>query len=222
MYGLKGIDKEGVDLWDPKDIGELEYDDSFDLTKASNQNRLKQICVDLRLKSSIVLDSKVECWIEDFESWLSGGGGSGSFPSTSIISDLSLYIQTAKGLEYFYKNYIGLIDNKLKFTMIRATSQGVPNSPNKYLKPIYENWVSEMESINKNSDLGLNEGIVTGGLWFTWMRTEEEFVRTAQNGIIISMIFAFVILNLSTLNLLISIFSIICIALVILSVVAIM
>ena len=55
------IDKEGVDLWDPKDIGELEYDDSFDLTKATNQNRLKQICVDLRLQSSIVLDSKVEC-----------------------------------------------------------------------------------------------------------------------------------------------------------------
>ena len=63
--------------------------------------------------------------------------------------------------------------------MIRATSQGVPNSPNKYLKPIYENWVNKMESINKNSDMGLNEGIVSGGLWFTWMRTEEEFVRTA-------------------------------------------
>ena len=94
MFGLKGIDKDGVDIWDPTNLGKLEYDEDFDLTTATNQNRLKQICVNLRLQSHIVLDGNVECWIEDFETWLSGGGGTGSFPSSNLNSDLALFIKT--------------------------------------------------------------------------------------------------------------------------------
>ena len=36
MFGLKGIDKGGLDIWDPTKLGELEYDDDFDLTTATN------------------------------------------------------------------------------------------------------------------------------------------------------------------------------------------
>ena len=63
---------------------------------------------------------------------------------------------------------------------------------------------------------------MTGGKYFSWMRSELEFISSAQTGIILSMLFAFIILNLSTLNILISIFSILCIGLIVLSVVAIM
>ena len=122
MFGLSGIDKEEVDQWDPTQLGELEYDNDFDLTTSMNQNRLKQICVDLRTKNTIVLDASVECWIDDFETWLTGGGGTGSFPSGSLNSDLSLFIKSNDGLPLFNKNLIGLIDGKLKFTMIRALS----------------------------------------------------------------------------------------------------
>ena len=125
------------------------------------------------------MDSNVECWIDDFETWLTGGGGSGSFPSGSLNSDLDLFIKANEGLPHFYKNYIGFIDGKLKFTMIRALSQGVPLDPHKNLNPIYEDWVDEMDSINSASGSGLNEGVMTGAEYFVWMRTEEEFFKTA-------------------------------------------
>ena len=158
------------------------------------------------------MNGNVECWIEDFETWLSGGGGTGSFPSSNLNSDLALFIKTNEGIPHFYKNYIGFIDGKLKFTMIRALSQGIAESSHSKLNPIYEDWVDEMKSVNEVSGNGLNKGIMTGGIYFTWMRSEQEFARSARNGIMISMVFAFIILNLSTLNLLISLFSIICIA----------
>ena len=172
MYGLKGIDKEGVDIWDPTNLGKLEYDNDFDLTSASNQNRLKAICVDMRTRSHIVLSANVECWIDDFETWLTGGGGSGSFPSANLNSDLSLFIKTNEGIPHFYKNYIGFIDGKLKFTMIRALSQGERFSPYKILNPIYETWLDEMERINKGSSSGLNKGVMTGARDFSFMRSE--------------------------------------------------
>ena len=156
MFGLKGIDKDGLDQWDPNELGKLEYDNDFDLSTTANQNRLKQICVDLRTKNEIVLDGKVECWIEDFETWLTAGNGTGSFPSASLNSDLDLFVKSNDGAPYFYKNYIGLIDGKLKFTMIRALSQGISRAPHKDLNPIYEKWIDEIDSINKASSTGLN------------------------------------------------------------------
>ena len=57
-----------------------------------------------------MLDSTVECWIDDFETWLSGGGGTGSFPSSNLNADLKLFIKTNEGLPHFYKNLIGLIE----------------------------------------------------------------------------------------------------------------
>ena len=36
MFGLKGIDKEGLDIWDPTQLGELEFDNDFDLTTSTN------------------------------------------------------------------------------------------------------------------------------------------------------------------------------------------
>ena len=36
MFGLKGIDKDDVNQWDPSDLGTLEYDEEFDLTTSTN------------------------------------------------------------------------------------------------------------------------------------------------------------------------------------------
>ena len=84
---------------------------------------MKQICEELRLTKDIILDGKVECWIEDFELWLKFAG-SRTFPSIELESDLAKFSKSFLGQTHFYKNYIGLIDGKLKFTMIRALSQG--------------------------------------------------------------------------------------------------
>ena len=160
--------------------------------------------------------------MDDFDTWLTGGGGSGSFPSASLNSDLKLFIKTNEGIPHFYSNYIGFMDGKLKFAMIRAVTHAEKGEPHKTLNPVYEDWMDLMDNTNKASGSGMNKGTMTAAFDFTWMRSELEFYKTAQTGIIMSMTFAFIILNISTLNVIISIFSITCIALIVISVVAMM
>ena len=169
-----------------------------------------------------MLDSTVDCWIDAFETWLGSGGGTTIFPSLTLNLDIALFIQTDIGSHYFFNNQIGFIGGELKFTMIKSLSQGIAYSPYKEINPVYESWMAEMEKVNAASGVGLNKGIMTGAEWFTWMRSEIELVKTAKFGMIISLIFAFIILTCSTLNIVISILSITCIAIIILSITAIM
>lgn len=105
--------------------------------------------------------------------------------------------------------------------MIRALSIGLQYDASKNLEPIYEDWLKVEEDVNAGSSNSLKSKM-TGGEWFVFMRSEKEFVSTAYTGMIVSLIFAFIVLNLSTLNFIIAIYSIFCIGIIIVSVVAIM
>jgi predicted RND superfamily exporter protein len=79
-----------------------------------------------------------------------------------------------------------------------------------------------MTSINNVSGNGINKGIFTEGVAFTWMRTEEEFINSAVQGILISMSFTFLVLILSTMKIGIAIYSAISVSCIVLSVTCIM
>jgi predicted RND superfamily exporter protein len=112
---------------------------------------------------------------------------------------------------------IGLIDGKLKFAMIEVAIVAVRYSPYDVLNPIYEKWRTLIRIYNSDSGTGLNKGIYTGGIGFTWMRSEKEFIISAIQGILISMTFSFIILVLSTLNIIIAFYAFISISFIVLS-----
>lgn len=62
----------------------------------------------------------------------------------------------------------------------------------------------------------------TAGLYFGWIVTEKAFVESAQQGVLIAFIFAFVILTAVSCNLLLAMWSIFSVAIVLVSVLAIM
>jgi len=35
-WGIDGIDKEDVSMWDPENLGEIMWDDNFDLSPENN------------------------------------------------------------------------------------------------------------------------------------------------------------------------------------------
>lgn len=56
LHGVVGLDQSNVAVWDPSDLGEVVWDDSFDLTKASTQQIYKEQCERYRSNSERVLD----------------------------------------------------------------------------------------------------------------------------------------------------------------------
>lgn len=48
FWGVKDIDREEVSKWDPAYVGEVIWDDSFDLSPEANQQSLLDLCADLK------------------------------------------------------------------------------------------------------------------------------------------------------------------------------
>lgn len=58
LYGVTGVDQEDVGLWDASDLGKIIWDDSFDMSSTAAQQRILDICNDLKT-SSLVKDLQV-------------------------------------------------------------------------------------------------------------------------------------------------------------------
>lgn len=67
-WGIKSINRENVDRWNPEDIGDAVLDDEFDLSSIEAQASLVKFCRDLR-EQEFVFNKNVQCWIEDFQEW---------------------------------------------------------------------------------------------------------------------------------------------------------
>ena len=68
-FGVKDIDRTGVDQWNTSFIGKAGMDKDFNLKKARVQNSLKGFCRDLKNKNFIV-PLTLDCWIDKFDDWL--------------------------------------------------------------------------------------------------------------------------------------------------------
>lgn len=67
-WGIKGLDREDVGLWDPTDIGTLIMDDTFNIVPAQNQKALLDLCNKLKDgRIELVKDNEVTCWILDMQ-----------------------------------------------------------------------------------------------------------------------------------------------------------
>lgn len=74
FWGVKGIDKGDISKWDARwdseTIGEVIWDESFDLSPEVNQQSLLDFCADLKTKDFVKGDDSTECWTDDFNAYL--------------------------------------------------------------------------------------------------------------------------------------------------------
>ncbi len=66
-WGIKGLDRSDVGLWDSTDQGRLIMDDDFTVAPVRNQEALFNLCNDLLDDHELVKDNKVTCWILDMK-----------------------------------------------------------------------------------------------------------------------------------------------------------
>ena len=69
FWGINGINKDKVDRWEPKYIGEAIMDENFNLAPVDAQQSLLNLCTELETAEVVSL-GQVECWTTDFNQWL--------------------------------------------------------------------------------------------------------------------------------------------------------
>lgn len=217
MYGIDGIDKGGVGLWDSTEFGSIEYSETFDLSK--HYKAVYDTCQELKTQS-FVLDGDVTCWLEDLRTQV----GAVPFDTSAIANfdaEIATFAASTPGKNAMRDGLMGYLDNKLKFMMIKTLATGEAYQPYSIMEKVLNPWEDWLETKNNNVADTLGEARWASQA-FVWMPSERAFVSGAVTGIIISIVFAFIILLLATLNVVIATYSMLCVGFIVISVVAVM
>ena len=69
-WGIKGLDRSQVGIWDPADLGTLIWDEKFSIYPRRNQQAILDLCKTLRERTDLVQSERVQCWLEDFDEYV--------------------------------------------------------------------------------------------------------------------------------------------------------
>jgi protein dispatched 1 len=218
IWGIEDVDKSGVNRWDASNLGTIEWDNNFDMSSEANQQRLLDICNNLKA-SSLVKDQQVTCWVQDFVNAQNGGN---PVPQANFYTELETYLATTTGQNQYSDNQIGYINGRLYFIKFEALSVAIPFQGYEILEPVYDDWENLKDNYNKNSPIGINNSFQTAAFHWAFLVTEKAFVSGAIQGTLISMLFAFLVLLFSTLNIMIALYSILSIGGIVVSAISVM
>ena len=204
------------------------------MSSTQAQQQFITFCEDLKKLDGKVLNAtpsgggEVTCFMEGFRDWLIAN--SHAFPvanSADFITRLQEYTADTSSLDYRSVSAYGFIDNQLRYASIDAVTNIEFRSPASVKDPAAEYWNNYVATISANAasnsnTAGLSNGIMAGGMGFSWAETEKAFVSNAVRGMIISGVLAFLVLVLSTFNVVVASYAMLGIAGIIVSVVSLM
>jgi len=108
----------------------------------------------------------------------------------------------------------------LRFFEIYATSIGVHGDPYEKNNAIWEQWEDYIIKYRENAPESLKSVDHEGKENWAWLTSQKMFIRSAFQGMAVAGIFAFLVLIYATTNIIQALISIFCVAIVILSVLA--
>lgn len=203
IWGIDGVNRGGIDRWDADNRGKIIWDSNFDMSSTSAQQRILDICNDLRT-NSLVRAGTVTCWVQDFVDAQNSGN---PVPQVNFYTELENYLLTTNGQNQYSDNQIGYINGTLYFSRIAALSNDRAFQGYSRLYPVYEDWEDLIDQYNQNSPTSINNAFQTGEEQWAYLISQREFVNGAIQGTIIALTFAFAVLLISTLNIVIAIYA---------------
>eukprot|EP00210_Caulerpa_lentillifera_P004772 g4556.t1 len=242
VWGLEGMDTSGRNIWDGDDFGELEYDTTFDPTPERNQLFLLDVCRQVRIArceaaacsepwlirlnregisdddDGTALADQQRCWIEDFNEWLqTNQSQSIPVPHDTFIPLLRNYLtDPARNVEFGEDIGYSEEDETLRFVIFRFDSTYRPPQSDSKTKNVIDEWEDFIDRLNEDAtrqDLqGVNKAFQSGRDPWVWPSTSDALVSGAISGVILVFVLAFVVLNIASGNLIISIIAVMTIA----------
>jgi len=101
-----------------------------------------------------VLDGKVTCWIDDFETHIGS-----LLPSSNFDSDLATFSNTDEGKSAKQGGILGYIDGELKFSGIMSLAVGETNQAAEDMQETLDPWIEYIQEIKDTSLIGFNNPI---------------------------------------------------------------
>eukprot|EP00730_Choanoeca_flexa_P014445 TRINITY_DN6321_c0_g1_i3.p1 TRINITY_DN6321_c0_g1~~TRINITY_DN6321_c0_g1_i3.p1 ORF type:complete len:1019 (+),score=305.40 TRINITY_DN6321_c0_g1_i3:108-3164(+) len=88
VYGLRRIDMDGTNPFDPSSTGKTRFDNDFDVSSQAAQAQFIDLCVKYR-QEAFVFNQQVFCPMEAFRDWVVGNGGAFPVPEADFVGLLA-------------------------------------------------------------------------------------------------------------------------------------
>ena len=227
FFGLSGINRAGTDPNDITDIGQPILDPSFDASSPAAQTYFINVCQQARLENS-TLEGQVLCPLEDFRDWLVSNGR--PFPSVNFNAEIKEFTDffavnssfpaiarvSGFGGAQIPKTYTSAIrfsstvPTQLIMLQIIVNTTMPAQAAAPQLKPFLNSWEAFAVRVEANAPPGLRSLTQISDRWIT-IAIEESLFDNAIFGIWVSMLIAFGVLLITTLNVFLSLIAIVAI-----------
>jgi len=225
VWGILSVDRRSSDPWDPEDFGTLVVDEEFDPAPEENQQFLFDICnetIPLHAEELLIVDiTALMCPMSDFRNYAIENVGGFPVPRDEFHSKfVTFLLNTTHGATTLQNMLAGEENGTVTFISVKVAIEVSYLASGTTKKPAYNAWEKFATEVNVDAPTGVNRCIQTcrRSEW-SYMRLEEALVKGAMQGISIAMPTAFLAILGFTWNLKISLFAIITIVEIILSVV---
>lgn len=230
LFGVSGIDREAKDETDPSDLGDVIWDDGWDITDPAAQQHILDVCDALETDLPDTVVSGVSgCFIRPFSTWVVKERGL-TFP----LDDANTANAEALILQWFrdqgpvfsnpYTQQLGFsfANNPptLEFVKLVVDTPIRPFSPATRVEPLYDRVVEFVEAQNAAGPASA-QAMMTS-FWWMIMRTESVLVDTAILCASVSVALAFLLLLVASRDIVITVVSTLCIVCVVATVLAFM
>ncbi|QDZ20569.1 patched-related protein [Chloropicon primus] len=217
-WGLEGMSLKGTDKWNPEDLGKVTYDEEFDMSSPEAQVHVYNVCQDVKRaecfveaceNGTLVRYGEARCFIEGFKDWRESEGEAFPVTKEDFLPELNRWMQLQSTM-IKYRDQVGLyMDHNgglnLKFVSLEFNSTFTPPKSQKRTADVYRVWEDLMAEGNAAAPAGVDNAFQSTDFAWTWMITQVELVEGVKLGVTLVMVIAFVVINLSTLNVIVSI-----------------
>eukprot|EP00164_Ancoracysta_twista_P001242 GFYU01001629.1.p1 GENE.GFYU01001629.1~~GFYU01001629.1.p1 ORF type:complete len:1046 (-),score=368.07 GFYU01001629.1:102-3239(-) len=217
-WGISRMNRDGIDRWDSRDRGKVEWDNSFDLTDPAAQTYILNVCAAAKTAScsadgciggTLVNKGNTDCFIDGFKTWMEANYPAEGFPAPQNVAlarftEFSALDSTLRD----YKQQIGVRSGRIYFASVEFDSTLRRGEGGDIRFPVWEAWRDFISAQEGNAPNTAKNAFATNGRPWTWMMTERALVANSLFGIGICTAMAFVTLCLSTQNVLIAFYAI--------------
>ena len=226
IWGIEQwVNKDNVNsMWDVNDWGEVEFDDTFDLSSGDAQQHIIYVCDSLINNYSQSLfdpDNTFDCFMYYLRDY---GVNELGLQFPFIFDDMNKTNQSIQFTNFIYEwthfDDIGkryLSDGKVGYdgteNILRYVYISFLLDEKRYISAsekdkVWQIWEDIMNGFNNEAPNGVDNGYQIDTFAFAWAASEVGFVTSAIQGISIAMPCALICLVISTQNWIISLFAV--------------
>ena len=217
-WGVSDMDGSEIGKWDPDNVGKIIWDDGFDIRSPAAQLHVLETCeqavarpcaVDGCTGGMLVRNAERHCFMETFKAWVEDKNMTFPLPREAFVDELYRFHSNSTASKQHrtdigFKSDAATGETVLKFARVKFNSTFLIPQPQAKTEEVYDEWEAFTSERNAAAPEGADQGIQTTGYTWMWLVTQVALVESTITGVLICFALAFVVMNFSTGNVVVS------------------